>query len=136
MHGDYLCNITQIVKGPSHHPRFSNQPPHCSSLAIPNANKVHNFWIEAHDTLEQLNTAAARITNNVPTVQTIDQIIGPVSDQFQAQQLRVQREIQEQVKFMNAHFAALAEKMQQLISTTATTAAACNPSMPRPLPVT
>uniref|UniRef100_A0A915K4Q5 Uncharacterized protein n=1 Tax=Romanomermis culicivorax TaxID=13658 RepID=A0A915K4Q5_ROMCU len=69
---------------------------HCSSLAIANANKVHNFRIEAWDALEQLSTAAVRITNNVPTVQTIDQIIGAIFDQFQAQQLRVQRKIQEQ----------------------------------------
>uniref|UniRef100_A0A915INA4 Uncharacterized protein n=1 Tax=Romanomermis culicivorax TaxID=13658 RepID=A0A915INA4_ROMCU len=39
--------------------------------------------------------------NNVPTVQTIDQFISAVSDQFQAQQLRLQLEIQEQVKSMN-----------------------------------
>uniref|UniRef100_A0A915JEW6 Uncharacterized protein n=1 Tax=Romanomermis culicivorax TaxID=13658 RepID=A0A915JEW6_ROMCU len=63
--------------------------------------------------LDQLSTAAARITNNVPTVQTIDQIIGAISDQFQAQQLGVQLEIQEQVKSANACFAALAEQMQQ-----------------------
>uniref|UniRef100_A0A915HX51 Uncharacterized protein n=1 Tax=Romanomermis culicivorax TaxID=13658 RepID=A0A915HX51_ROMCU len=39
-----------------------------SSLAIANANEVHNFRIEAHDGLDQLSNAAARITNNVPTV--------------------------------------------------------------------
>uniref|UniRef100_A0A915K559 Uncharacterized protein n=1 Tax=Romanomermis culicivorax TaxID=13658 RepID=A0A915K559_ROMCU len=49
--------------------------------------------IEACDALEQLSTAATRITNNVPTVQLIDQIMGALSDQVQAQQLRVQREI-------------------------------------------
>uniref|UniRef100_A0A915J9T7 Uncharacterized protein n=1 Tax=Romanomermis culicivorax TaxID=13658 RepID=A0A915J9T7_ROMCU len=32
---------------------------HCSSLAIANANKVHNFGIEAQDDLEQLSTGAA-----------------------------------------------------------------------------
>uniref|UniRef100_A0A915IBQ5 Uncharacterized protein n=1 Tax=Romanomermis culicivorax TaxID=13658 RepID=A0A915IBQ5_ROMCU len=52
------------------------------------------------------------------------------------QQLRVQGEIQEQVKSTNTRFTALAEQMQQLISTTATTAAACNPPTPRPPPVT
>uniref|UniRef100_A0A915L2E0 Uncharacterized protein n=1 Tax=Romanomermis culicivorax TaxID=13658 RepID=A0A915L2E0_ROMCU len=52
------------------------------------------------------NTAAARITNNVPMVQTIDQIIRTVSDQFQAQQLCVQCKIQEQTKATNAGFAA------------------------------
>uniref|UniRef100_A0A915K4T3 Uncharacterized protein n=1 Tax=Romanomermis culicivorax TaxID=13658 RepID=A0A915K4T3_ROMCU len=89
---------------------------HRSSLTIANANEVHNFRIEARDVLDQLSTAAARITNNVPTVQTIDQIIGAISDQFQAQQLHVQREIQEQTKATNARFAALAEQMQQLTS--------------------
>uniref|UniRef100_A0A915HM13 Uncharacterized protein n=1 Tax=Romanomermis culicivorax TaxID=13658 RepID=A0A915HM13_ROMCU len=59
-----------------------NTGDHRSSLAIVNANKVHNFHLEACDALEQLNTAAARITNNVPRVQTID---GAISDQFQAQ---------------------------------------------------
>uniref|UniRef100_A0A915IHX7 Uncharacterized protein n=1 Tax=Romanomermis culicivorax TaxID=13658 RepID=A0A915IHX7_ROMCU len=62
---------------------------HCSSLAIPNANKVHNFRIEALYMLEQLSTAATRITNNLPTVQTIDQIIGTVSNQCQSQQLPI-----------------------------------------------
>uniref|UniRef100_A0A915JI87 Uncharacterized protein n=1 Tax=Romanomermis culicivorax TaxID=13658 RepID=A0A915JI87_ROMCU len=61
-----------------------------SSLAITNTNKVHNFRIEARDALEQLSAAAAQITNNVPTVQTIDQNIGAISDQFQAQQLCIQ----------------------------------------------
>uniref|UniRef100_A0A915I5S8 Uncharacterized protein n=1 Tax=Romanomermis culicivorax TaxID=13658 RepID=A0A915I5S8_ROMCU len=109
---------------------------HPSSLAIVNTKEVHNFRIEARKALEQLSTAAAQITNNVPTVQTIDQIIGAVSDQFQAQQLRVQCEIQEQVQSTNTRFATLAEQMQQLISTTTTTAAAHNPPTPRPLPVT
>uniref|UniRef100_A0A915KMX9 Uncharacterized protein n=1 Tax=Romanomermis culicivorax TaxID=13658 RepID=A0A915KMX9_ROMCU len=68
---------------------------HRSSFTIANANEAHNFRIEARDALEQLSTATAQITNNVPTVQTIDQIIGTVSDRFQAQQLCVQREIQE-----------------------------------------
>uniref|UniRef100_A0A915IMG4 Uncharacterized protein n=1 Tax=Romanomermis culicivorax TaxID=13658 RepID=A0A915IMG4_ROMCU len=107
---------------------------HCSSLAIANANKVHNFPIEACDALEQLSTTAARITNNVPTVQTIDQIIRAISDQFQAQQLCVQWEIQEQVQSTNARFAALAEQMQQLISTAM--AVARNSPTPRPQPVT
>uniref|UniRef100_A0A915JLL3 Uncharacterized protein n=1 Tax=Romanomermis culicivorax TaxID=13658 RepID=A0A915JLL3_ROMCU len=107
-----------------------------NSLAIANANEVHNFRIEAHPAIEQLGTTAVRIINNVPTVQTIDQIIGAISDQFQAQQLRIQREIQEQVQSTNARFAALAEQMQQLISTTTATAIAHNPPTPRPPPVT
>uniref|UniRef100_A0A915KPW7 Uncharacterized protein n=1 Tax=Romanomermis culicivorax TaxID=13658 RepID=A0A915KPW7_ROMCU len=57
---------------------------HRSSLAIANANKVQNFRLEACDALVQLNMAIARIINNVPTVQTIDQIIGAISNQFQA----------------------------------------------------
>uniref|UniRef100_A0A915JAU4 CHCH domain-containing protein n=1 Tax=Romanomermis culicivorax TaxID=13658 RepID=A0A915JAU4_ROMCU len=89
---------------------------HRSSLAIANANEVQNFRIEARDALDQLSTTAACITNNVPTVQTIDQIIGTISDQFQAQQLRLQCEIQEQTKATNARFATLAEQMQQLMS--------------------
>uniref|UniRef100_A0A915HXA6 Reverse transcriptase domain-containing protein n=1 Tax=Romanomermis culicivorax TaxID=13658 RepID=A0A915HXA6_ROMCU len=92
---------------------------------------------EAGDTLKQLNTAAARITNNVPTIQTTDQIIGALSDQFQAQQLDIQGKIQEQIQAMKAHFSALAEQMQQLISTTTTVAAAGNnPPTPRPPPAT
>uniref|UniRef100_A0A915I910 Gag protein n=1 Tax=Romanomermis culicivorax TaxID=13658 RepID=A0A915I910_ROMCU len=109
---------------------------HPSSLEIAKANEVHNFQIEARQALEQLSTTAAWITNNVPTVQTIDQIIGAVSDKFQAQQLCVQGEIQEQVQSTNTHFAALAEQMQHLISTTTTAATARNPPTPRPLPVT
>uniref|UniRef100_A0A915JYQ7 Uncharacterized protein n=1 Tax=Romanomermis culicivorax TaxID=13658 RepID=A0A915JYQ7_ROMCU len=62
----------------------------------------------------------------------IDQIIGPVSDQFQAQQLCVQCEIQEQTKATNARFATLAEQMQQLISTTAAATNARNTPTPRP----
>uniref|UniRef100_A0A915JE07 Uncharacterized protein n=1 Tax=Romanomermis culicivorax TaxID=13658 RepID=A0A915JE07_ROMCU len=100
---------------------------HRSSLAVANANEVHNFPIEARNALDQLSTAARCITNNFPTVQTIDQIIGTVSNQFQAQQLRVQHEIQEQAKSTNAHFATLAEQMQQLISTTAATANVLKP---------
>uniref|UniRef100_A0A915I461 Uncharacterized protein n=1 Tax=Romanomermis culicivorax TaxID=13658 RepID=A0A915I461_ROMCU len=65
-------------------------------------------------------------------VQTIDQIISAISDQFQAQQIRVQCEIQEQAKATNAHFATLAEQMQQLISTTAAATNARNPLTPRP----
>uniref|UniRef100_A0A915KFZ6 Uncharacterized protein n=1 Tax=Romanomermis culicivorax TaxID=13658 RepID=A0A915KFZ6_ROMCU len=54
-----------------------------------------------------------------------------------AQQLRVQCEIQEQVQSINALFAALAEQMQQLISTTTAAAIAHNnPQTPRPQPVT
>uniref|UniRef100_A0A915KWQ8 Uncharacterized protein n=1 Tax=Romanomermis culicivorax TaxID=13658 RepID=A0A915KWQ8_ROMCU len=94
------------------------------------------FVLQARDALEQLCTATPRITNNVPTVQTIDQIIGAISDQFQAQQQSVQPEIQEQVKSTNACFAALAEQMQQLISTTTAEAAARNPPTPQPPPVT
>uniref|UniRef100_A0A915J0V4 Uncharacterized protein n=1 Tax=Romanomermis culicivorax TaxID=13658 RepID=A0A915J0V4_ROMCU len=52
------------------------------------------------------------------------------------QQLRVQGEIQEQVQSTNPCFAALAEQMQQLISTTTATAAAHNSPTPRPPPVT
>uniref|UniRef100_A0A915L9V4 Uncharacterized protein n=1 Tax=Romanomermis culicivorax TaxID=13658 RepID=A0A915L9V4_ROMCU len=106
---------------------------HRSSLAITNANEVHNFRIEARDALDQLSTAAAHITTNVPTIQMIDQIISAISDQFQAQQLRVQREIQEQTKATNVRFAALAEQMQQLISMTAAATNGCNPPTPRPL---
>uniref|UniRef100_A0A915IQT1 Uncharacterized protein n=1 Tax=Romanomermis culicivorax TaxID=13658 RepID=A0A915IQT1_ROMCU len=109
---------------------------HCSSLAIANANEVHNFRIEAHDTLEQLSTAAVRITNNIPTVQTIDHFICAVSDRFQAQQLSIQLEIQEQVQSTNARFTALAEQMQQLISTTTAAAVAHNLPTRRPPPVT
>uniref|UniRef100_A0A915HYH8 Uncharacterized protein n=1 Tax=Romanomermis culicivorax TaxID=13658 RepID=A0A915HYH8_ROMCU len=109
---------------------------HRSSLAIANANQVHNFLIEARDALDQLSTAAAQITNNIPTVQTIDQIISAISNQFQAQQLPVQLEIQEQVKSTNAGFAALAEQMQQFISTTTPAATARNPPTPRPRLVT
>uniref|UniRef100_A0A915HWF9 Uncharacterized protein n=1 Tax=Romanomermis culicivorax TaxID=13658 RepID=A0A915HWF9_ROMCU len=107
---------------------------HRNTSAIANANEVHNSRIEAGHALDQLSTHTARITNNVPTVQTIDQIIGTVSNQFQAQQLRVQCQIQEQAKSTNTRFAAQAEQMQQLISMTA--AAARNPPTPRPLPVT
>uniref|UniRef100_A0A915KC53 Uncharacterized protein n=1 Tax=Romanomermis culicivorax TaxID=13658 RepID=A0A915KC53_ROMCU len=109
---------------------------HRSSLAVANTNEVHNFRIEARDVLEQLSTAATWITNNVPTVQTIDQIMGAISDQFQAWQLCVQGDIQEQAKSTNAHFTPLAEQMQQLISTTTAAAPARNPPTPRPLPVT
>uniref|UniRef100_A0A915I6U3 Uncharacterized protein n=1 Tax=Romanomermis culicivorax TaxID=13658 RepID=A0A915I6U3_ROMCU len=106
---------------------------HCSSLAIANTTEAHNFQIEAWDALEQLSTATARITNNIPTVQTINQIIGTISNQFQAQQLCVQGEIQEQVQSTNAPFTALAEQMQQLISTTTAATVARNPPTPRPL---
>uniref|UniRef100_A0A915JM70 Uncharacterized protein n=1 Tax=Romanomermis culicivorax TaxID=13658 RepID=A0A915JM70_ROMCU len=109
---------------------------HHSSLAIANANEVHNFQIEAPDALDQLSTTAAQITNNLPTVQTIDQIISTISNQFRAQQLRIQCEIQEQVKSTNMRFATLAEQMQQLIATTAAAAAARNPPTPRLLLVT
>uniref|UniRef100_A0A915KCD2 Uncharacterized protein n=1 Tax=Romanomermis culicivorax TaxID=13658 RepID=A0A915KCD2_ROMCU len=95
-----------------------------------------NNHLSTCEALDQLSTAAAQITNNVPTVQTIDQIIGTASDQFQAQQLCVQREIQEQVESTNARFAALAEQMQQLISTIAAAAAVRNRPTPRLSPVT
>uniref|UniRef100_A0A915L9S3 Uncharacterized protein n=1 Tax=Romanomermis culicivorax TaxID=13658 RepID=A0A915L9S3_ROMCU len=65
---------------------------------------------KAQDALEQLNTAVARITNNVPTIQTIKQIIGAISNQFQAQQLHIQREIEEPAQAMNACFSTLAEQ--------------------------
>uniref|UniRef100_A0A915J4B2 Uncharacterized protein n=1 Tax=Romanomermis culicivorax TaxID=13658 RepID=A0A915J4B2_ROMCU len=65
----------------------------------------------------------------------IDQIIGVISNQFQAQQLRAQRQIQEQAKATKARFATLEEQMQQLISTTAAATNACNLPTPRPPPV-
>uniref|UniRef100_A0A915J6H4 Uncharacterized protein n=1 Tax=Romanomermis culicivorax TaxID=13658 RepID=A0A915J6H4_ROMCU len=104
---------------------------HGSSLAIAKANKVQSFLVEACDALEQLSTTTPQITNNVPTVQTMDQIIGIVAHQFQTQQQHVQQEIQEQVQFTNAGFTALAGQMQQLMSTTTTTAVAHNPPTPR-----
>uniref|UniRef100_A0A915JL31 Peptidase A2 domain-containing protein n=1 Tax=Romanomermis culicivorax TaxID=13658 RepID=A0A915JL31_ROMCU len=91
---------------------------------------------ELKHALEQLSTAAAPITNNLLTIQTIDQIIGAISDQFQAQQLRLLGEIQEQVQSTDAHFATLAEQMQQLISTTTAAAVAHNPPTLRLPPVT
>uniref|UniRef100_A0A915I7U6 Uncharacterized protein n=1 Tax=Romanomermis culicivorax TaxID=13658 RepID=A0A915I7U6_ROMCU len=101
-----------------------NQQRHESGLGSPNAPST-------------ATGAAVRITNNVPTVQTIDLIIGAVSDQFQAQQLHVQCEIQEQAQAMNARFAALAKQMQQLISTTTITTTVCNNlPTPRPPPAT
>uniref|UniRef100_A0A915IW44 Metalloendopeptidase n=1 Tax=Romanomermis culicivorax TaxID=13658 RepID=A0A915IW44_ROMCU len=60
------------------------------------------YNIEAHDTLEQLNTTATRITNNVRTVQTIDQIIRILSNQLQAQQLQVQGKIKEKAQVTKA----------------------------------
>uniref|UniRef100_A0A915KFP7 Uncharacterized protein n=1 Tax=Romanomermis culicivorax TaxID=13658 RepID=A0A915KFP7_ROMCU len=89
-------------------------------------NKLEPENETACDALDQLSTGAARITNNIPTAQTIDQIMSAISDQFQAQQLRVQREIQEQAKATNTRFAALPEQMQQLILTTAATTNAHN----------
>uniref|UniRef100_A0A915KSJ1 Uncharacterized protein n=1 Tax=Romanomermis culicivorax TaxID=13658 RepID=A0A915KSJ1_ROMCU len=59
--------------------------------------------------------------------------MGAVSDQFQAQQLCIQCKIQEQTKATNAHFAILAELMQQLISTTAAANNARNRPTPRQL---
>uniref|UniRef100_A0A915JJJ8 Uncharacterized protein n=1 Tax=Romanomermis culicivorax TaxID=13658 RepID=A0A915JJJ8_ROMCU len=64
-------------------------------------------------TLKQLNTTTARITNTVPTLQTIDQIMGAISDQLQAQQLQVQHKIKEQAQVTNAQFAAFTEQIQQ-----------------------
>uniref|UniRef100_A0A915I444 Uncharacterized protein n=1 Tax=Romanomermis culicivorax TaxID=13658 RepID=A0A915I444_ROMCU len=56
---------------------------------------------------------------------------------IRTQQLGVQCEIQEQVQSMNMPFAALAEQVQQLISTTIASAVAHNnPITPRPLPAT
>uniref|UniRef100_A0A915L533 Uncharacterized protein n=1 Tax=Romanomermis culicivorax TaxID=13658 RepID=A0A915L533_ROMCU len=60
---------------------------HRNSIAITNAFQVQHFRLEAHSALEQLNSAAMRITNNVLTVQMIDQIVRAISDQLQAQQL-------------------------------------------------
>uniref|UniRef100_A0A915JCU7 Uncharacterized protein n=1 Tax=Romanomermis culicivorax TaxID=13658 RepID=A0A915JCU7_ROMCU len=120
-----LCQYRSTA-GPSRHPCFRKQPPKQPSDCKRQGTR---------DALDLLNTAAGRITNNVPTVQTIDQIIGAVSDQLQAQQLHVQREIQEQTKATNAPFVALAEQMQQLISTTTTPTNARNPPTPRLPPV-
>uniref|UniRef100_A0A915L4R2 Uncharacterized protein n=1 Tax=Romanomermis culicivorax TaxID=13658 RepID=A0A915L4R2_ROMCU len=74
---------------------------HCSSIAIANANEVQNFCLEACDALEQLNNTAARIMNNVQTIQTIDQIISVIFDKLQAQQLQVQCKIKEQAQATN-----------------------------------
>uniref|UniRef100_A0A915HXL0 Uncharacterized protein n=1 Tax=Romanomermis culicivorax TaxID=13658 RepID=A0A915HXL0_ROMCU len=84
------------------------------------------------DALEQLNTATARINNNVPTVQNIDQIIGAMSNQLQAQELQVQHRIKEQAQVPNTQFTTLADQMQQLILTTATVIAHTNPLTSRP----
>uniref|UniRef100_A0A915KG84 Uncharacterized protein n=1 Tax=Romanomermis culicivorax TaxID=13658 RepID=A0A915KG84_ROMCU len=67
----------------------ANARDHRSSITITNAYKFQNLPSEARNALEQLNTTAVRITKNVPTVQMIDQIIGAVSDQLQAQQLQL-----------------------------------------------
>uniref|UniRef100_A0A915J3M4 Uncharacterized protein n=1 Tax=Romanomermis culicivorax TaxID=13658 RepID=A0A915J3M4_ROMCU len=88
----------------------------------------------ARDVLEQLNTTAARITNNVSTIQTIDQIVSAISDQLQAQQLQVQCKIKEKAQITNARFTALAEQMQKLISTTTAVTTDNNPPTPRPPP--
>uniref|UniRef100_A0A915ILD2 BLOC-1-related complex subunit 7 n=1 Tax=Romanomermis culicivorax TaxID=13658 RepID=A0A915ILD2_ROMCU len=106
-----------ILRTPS---SISTRPRPRSSLAIANANEVHNFRIEARDALEQLSTATVRITNNAAMRITNH----PISDQFQPQQLHVQCKIQEQVQSTNGRFATLAEQMQQLISTTTTMAIA------------
>uniref|UniRef100_A0A915JEC1 Phosphatidic acid phosphatase type 2/haloperoxidase domain-containing protein n=1 Tax=Romanomermis culicivorax TaxID=13658 RepID=A0A915JEC1_ROMCU len=76
-------------------------PPRNSSFFCP----VHG---SARDVLDQLSTTAACITNNVPMVQTIDQIIGPVSDQFQAQQLGVQHTL------YNNEFSGTARRDEEL----------------------
>uniref|UniRef100_A0A915JEQ9 Uncharacterized protein n=1 Tax=Romanomermis culicivorax TaxID=13658 RepID=A0A915JEQ9_ROMCU len=64
---------------------------HHDSIALANVCEVQKFQLEASDALEQLNTTTVRMTNNVLTVQNIDQIIGTISNQLQAQQLQRKR---------------------------------------------
>uniref|UniRef100_A0A915HU31 Uncharacterized protein n=1 Tax=Romanomermis culicivorax TaxID=13658 RepID=A0A915HU31_ROMCU len=72
-----------------------------------------------------------------PWSKPLIKLLAPFPNKFQAQHLRVQCKIQEQVQATNACFAALAEQMQQLISTTAAAAVACtNRPTSQPPPVT
>uniref|UniRef100_A0A915KFT6 Uncharacterized protein n=1 Tax=Romanomermis culicivorax TaxID=13658 RepID=A0A915KFT6_ROMCU len=77
---------------------YCDQP---SSIAIVNSYEIQNLCTQPRNTFDQVNTAATRITNNVLTLQTIDQIINAICDQLQAQQLQVQCEIKEQAQFTN-----------------------------------
>uniref|UniRef100_A0A915IE99 Uncharacterized protein n=1 Tax=Romanomermis culicivorax TaxID=13658 RepID=A0A915IE99_ROMCU len=73
----------------------ANMHDHHNSISLANVCEVQKFQLEVRDALEQLNIATTRMTNNVLTVQTIDQIIGTISDQLQAQQLQVHQKIRE-----------------------------------------
>uniref|UniRef100_A0A915KFJ2 Uncharacterized protein n=1 Tax=Romanomermis culicivorax TaxID=13658 RepID=A0A915KFJ2_ROMCU len=53
---------------------------HPSSLAIANACEVQNFHTKARNALESLSNATMQITNNILTVQMINQIKGTITD--------------------------------------------------------